>query len=437
MLSKDVAIRIKNISKCYRIGLKEEIHDSLGRAIIDFIQSPLKNYRKYRSLYNFRDIGINNRNKLTDTTGNIVWALRDVSFEVKQGEILGIIGKNGAGKSTILKILSKITYPISGYAEIRGRVSSLLEVGTGFHKELTGRENVYLNATILGMTKKEVDRKFDEMVEFAGLEVERFIDTPIKYYSSGMEVRLAFSVAAHLEPEILLVDEVLAVGDAAFQKKCIGKMGEIAQEGRTVLFVSHNMAAITELCGRALWLDDGGIKLNGPSSDVVSAYLSEGTAGKAVWRNDRAEADETEVRINSVRVLSHDSEPASVVAFGSPFKVEIAYKVFNPIRDLSVTFQFINSQGTFVFESIDTDMVEWRGRTREPGHYLAICKVPQGLLKPDRYSLSVVSFIERVKTLENYRGVLTFDVSEVGYNLHPGKRGVITPMLEWEITRTD
>ncbi|MFQ5866208.1 MAG: ABC transporter ATP-binding protein, partial [bacterium] len=239
MRSKDIAIKVQNISKRYRIGLKEEMRDSFAVAVLDFIKSPLKNYRKYRSLYEFEDINYSAENNVTE---NVIWALRDISFEVPKGEVLGIIGRNGAGKSTLLKILCKVTDPTSGVAEIRGRVSSLLEVGTGFHQELTGRENIYLNGTILGMTKKEVGRKFDEIVDFSG--VEKFIDTPVKRYSSGMRVRLAFSVAAHLEPEILLIDEVLAVGDAEFQKKCLNKMEHVGQEGRTVLFVSHNVTAI-------------------------------------------------------------------------------------------------------------------------------------------------------------------------------------------------
>ena len=248
MSLKDFAIKAEKISKCYRIGLKEEMHDSIAGAVFDFLKSPLKNYRKYRSLYKFEEIKNGNPNT---SAADIIWALKDVSFEVKQGEVLGIIGRNGAGKSTLLKILCKITDPTSGVAEIRGRVSSLLEVGTGFHPELTGRENIYLNGTILGMTKKEVDHKFDEIVDFSGME--KFIETPVKRYSSGMKVRLAFSVAAHLEPEILLIDEVLAVGDADFQKKCLSKMEDVGQEGRTVLFVSHNMPAITRLCKRAIW----------------------------------------------------------------------------------------------------------------------------------------------------------------------------------------
>ena len=246
MSESNLAVKAEGLSKIYRLGVKVKARESLAGAMFGFLRSPMKNYRKYRSLYRFDDV-LNQEGG--STPDNIIWALRDVSFEVRRGEVLGIIGRNGAGKSTLLKILTRIMPPTRGRAEIRGRVSSLLEVGTGFHRELTGRENVYLNGTILGMTKAEVDRKFDEIVAFSG--VERFLDTPVKRYSSGMSVRLAFAVAAHLEPEILIVDEVLAVGDAEFQKKCINKMQDVSRHGRTVLFVSHNMPAVSagSVCG--------------------------------------------------------------------------------------------------------------------------------------------------------------------------------------------
>lgn len=272
MSSNNIAIKVENISKCYRIGLKENTHDSIAGAIIDFIKSPLKKYRKYRSLYRFDDVELNPPSYSEFNASDVVWVLREVSFEVKQGEVLGIIGRNGAGKSTLLKILSRITDPTTGRAEIHGRVSILLEVGTGFHPELTGRENVYLNGTILGMTKKEVNRKFDEIVDFSG--VEKFIDTPVKRYSSGMKVRLAFAVAAHMEPEILIIDEVLAVGDVEFQKKCLGKMKDVTKEGRTVLFVSHNMGAINQLCPSSIMIEKGKIVAKGPSKELVQRYLS-------------------------------------------------------------------------------------------------------------------------------------------------------------------
>jgi len=256
-------ISVENISKRYRIGLQEELHDSLAGYLTDLITSPFKNFTRIRKLSKFQD---NNNEK------DVIWALKDVSFEVNQGEVLGIIGANGAGKSTLLKILSRITKPTTGKATIDGRVASLLEVGTGFHQELTGRENIYLNGTILGMKKKEIDKKLDVIIDFSG--VEKFIDTPVKRYSTGMNVRLAFAVAAHLDPEILIIDEVLAVGDTLFQQKCIDKMTNISKSGRTILFVSHNLTAVKSLCNKALVLDNGNITFNGNVNEAINYYTS-------------------------------------------------------------------------------------------------------------------------------------------------------------------
>lgn len=253
-------IKVESISKRYRIGLKEKRHDTLMGQIGHVLRSPLENLRRLRSLTRF-----------DDDDESVFWALRDINFEVQEGEVLGIIGHNGAGKSTLLKILSRITEPTSGEIRIRGRISALLEVGTGFHPDLTGRENIYMNGTILGMTRREIDRKLDEIIDFSG--VEKYIDTPVKRYSSGMTVRLAFSVAAHLEPEILIIDEVLAVGDAEFQKKCLGKMESVAGEGRTVLFVSHNMPVIQTLCKRTILLKQGTLNHQGSTNEVISKYL--------------------------------------------------------------------------------------------------------------------------------------------------------------------
>ena len=278
----DIALRVEDLSKQYRIGGNREAYKTLRDTFTDVVVSSFRRAGKL----------LRGRSRRAAELGETFWALKDVSFEIKRGEVVGIIGYNGAGKSTLLKILSRITEPTEGYADIYGRVGSLLEVGTGFHPELTGRENLYLNGAILGMKRAEIARKFDEIVAFA--EIERFIDTPVKHYSSGMYMRLAFAVAAHLEPEILLVDEVLAVGDARFQKKCFNKMQDVGQQGRTVLFVSHNMPAITRLCQRAILLDGGRVLQDGPSHQVVSAYLNSehwyhggarmARPGKGAWR---------------------------------------------------------------------------------------------------------------------------------------------------------
>lgn len=276
-------ITAESLSKAYRIGVRRDRSATLVGAAIGLFKSPIDNFRRLRRL-----------NTYCDADGNApdtYWALKDVSFEINEGEVVGIIGRNGAGKSTLLKLLSRITDPTSGRAVLRGRVSSLLEVGTGFHPELSGRENIYLNGTILGMTKREVDRKFDEIVEFAG--VEQFLDTAIKRYSSGMSVRLAFAVAAHLEPEILIVDEVLAVGDGEFQKKCIGKMKDVARGGRTILFVSHNLLAVSSLCDKGIVLQDGKVIATGSASEMVHAYeTSQARKTVTCWEAFNAEGVE-------------------------------------------------------------------------------------------------------------------------------------------------
>jgi lipopolysaccharide transport system ATP-binding protein len=325
----DIAIRVDGLGKQYRIGGPVAQYRTLRDTIANSIHTPL---RAVRSL-------LGRNGALRKAGGSeTFWALKGVSFELNCGEVLGVIGRNGAGKSTLLKVLSRITEPSVGYAEVLGRVGSLLEVGTGFHPELTGRENVYLNGAILGMKRAEIDRKFEEIVAFA--EVERFLDTAVKHYSSGMYLRLAFAIAAHLEPEILIVDEVLAVGDAAFQKKCLGKMRDVSEEGRTVLFVSHNMAVVTRLCGRALWLDKGAIAFDGPCSEAVDRYLKAGNPGdeatdldtsKSVTRSGTGGA-----RIIRVRLEDRHGEAASTFGIGEPFVLRITVRLTEPVSRMSV-----------------------------------------------------------------------------------------------------
>ncbi len=329
----DFALRVEHLSKRYRIGLQEELHDTMAGAVLDWIKRPAKNIRRLRSLTQFGN---------SDGATDIIWALKDLSFEVKVGEVLGIIGRNGAGKSTLLKILARITYPTSGRVELRGRISSLLEVGTGFHPELSGRENIYLNGTILGMTKREIDQKFDEIVDFSG--VEKFIDTPVKRYSSGMRVRLAFSVAAHLEPEILLVDEVLAVGDAEFQRRSLGKMDEVARGGRTVLFVSHQMAAIRNLCSRAIWIEAGELVASGETDDTVNSYESRMLLEAGSLR-------ETSVSIAGQAVLTHVSAVGTIRSDAGQYSLHIRIQGIapEPVDRIGVGIEICTLEGVRVF----------------------------------------------------------------------------------------
>jgi len=301
------------------------------------------------------------------------WALKDVCLTVSEGEVVGIIGRNGAGKSTLLKILTRITPPTRGDISMRGRVSSLLEVGTGFHPELTGRENIFLNGSVLGMTRSEIKSKFDEIVSFA--EITGFLDTPVKRYSSGMYIRLAFAVAAHLEPEILIVDEVLAVGDAQFQKKCLGKMGEVARSGRTVLFVSHNMAAISQLCMRAVWLEHGCVRQTGLSSDVVRAYLSDGAGNMPhrCWAHPADSPGDDRVRLLAGSVIQH-GQIASVIDINAPFEIEIEFRAQRAVDNLVAAVNLFNGEGVCLFCSAD-----WRENHMEPGTYRKRVKFPARL----------------------------------------------------------
>ncbi|MCB0019404.1 MAG: ABC transporter ATP-binding protein [Anaerolineales bacterium] len=310
-----IAIQVEGLSKRYRIGVQESSHETFAAAATSWLKSPLINFRRLRSLSRFDEI----------EAVDILWALRNISFSVRQGEVIGVIGNNGAGKSTLLKILSRITPPSEGRIILNGRVASLLEVGTGFHPELTGRENVYLNGTILGMRKTEIDRKFDEIIAFSG--VEKFIDTPVKRYSSGMRVRLAFSVAAHLEPEILLVDEVLAVGDAAFQKQCLGKMQDVAQTGRTVVFVSHDMVAIQQLCQRVHLLENGRITNTGDPFSIVSDYLKTTALTHSVISTETPRKGTGRSLIKTVRVTNMSGEAVNAIPMGASLNVEICFEV--------------------------------------------------------------------------------------------------------------
>jgi lipopolysaccharide transport system ATP-binding protein len=353
--------------------------------------------------------------------------------------VVGIIGRNGAGKSTLLKILSRIIEPTEGRAAIHGRVVSLLEVGTGFHPELTGRENIFLNGAILGMKREEINRKFDDIVAFA--EVEKFIDTPVKHYSSGMHVRLAFSVAAHLEPENLFVDEVLAVGDAAFQRRCLGKMGEVARGGRTVLFVSHNMGSIRSLCDRVIWIDQGRVVLDGDSSQVISAYLASAISGSSngeiAWPDvDEAPGGE-EVKLRAIRLVGKEGSPTSLFEVDKPIRVEIHYEVRRAMRGMRIRMGLLTLQGEIAFQSTDHYV---RGEEVKPGHYRSICTIPGDLLNLGQYIVRVGGGIPGLKVLIPHREYLRFETTGLG-NQGPGfpERwpGVVSPKLDWVIERIE
>lgn len=372
------AIVVNNVSKLYRIGMRRQRSDTLVGAITSWIKAPITNYRRLRKLTSFTDGG---------DEDDVIWALRDVSFEIGEGEIVGVVGRNGAGKSTLLKILSRITVPTFGYAEMSGRVSSLLEVGTGFHPELTGRENVYLNGTILGMRKKEIDDKLDEIVDFAG--VERFIDTPVKRYSSGMKVRLAFSVAAHLEPEILLVDEVLAVGDLQFQRKCLGRMDAVAKEGRTVLFVSHNLAAIERLCKRTLVITEGRIHTDAPTPEALSVFLD-------LARGDSGVQDDLKTIergrglipvLSKVRLVDETGRTLASIRAGQAIDIVIHYEHSEELMDPAFVVVFSDRYDQSIlrlgthFQLGDLRSIPSSGVVR--------CHVDSLPLPPGQYSLTV------------------------------------------------
>jgi len=374
----DIAIRVKNLSKLYYIGERQQHHRMLRDTIAEFVK---RIYKKIIGIEPKKQPFNNNRQSSS------FWALKDISFEVARGEIVGIIGRNGAGKSTLLKILSKITQPTEGYAEINGRASSLLEIGIGFHPELTGRENIFLNGAILGMKKNEIKARFDEIVDFS--EVEKFIDTPIKYYSSGMYVRLAFAVVAHLEPEILLVDEVLAVGDIEFQKKCIGKMEKVAHEGNTVLIVSHNMSSIRALCTRALLFDNGCIKTTGQTDDVINVYLSTNTIGSAerVISDSDYLSKENKISIKRISLLNNAMDTFSVY-WREPIKIAMEMEVFEDIDNVTFGAGLKMLDGSWIYCTHHNDYSTSPGWSLKTGFYI-IKFTLQNELKPGVYKLAV------------------------------------------------
>ncbi len=421
----NIAVRVENLGKMYRIGGKQERYSTFRDTLVDAVTSP---FRKVRGLL---------RGESASDLREEIWALKDISFEVKHGEVVGIIGRNGAGKSTLLKILSCITEPTTGYAEVYGRVGALLEVGTGFHPELTGRENVYLNGAILGMSRRDIDRKFDEIVDFAG--VEKFIDTPVKHYSSGMGLRLGFAVAAHLEPEILIVDEVLAVGDTAFQKKCLNKMQNVGQDGRTVLFVSHNMPAVTRLCPRTVLLERGAVLIDGPSYEVVGAYLRSdaGTTAERRWHNLEGAPGNEVVRLMSVSILDEFGNLQEAIDIRKPFEIKLEYTVLEAGYILTPNLHFSDEEGLKLFITADYSP-EWRNRARPVGHYTSTVHIPGNLLSESTLIIDVamstmtplrVHLMAREVVAVRIIDSLDGDSARGDYGGHIP--GVIRPLLPW------
>lgn len=424
----DIVIRTENLGKKYALGEREHylaLRDLLARAAM----APARLLAK-RSLASANG---NRRGRDHKNGGRShIWALKNTSLDIRRGEVVGLIGRNGAGKSTLLKILSRITKPTTGCADIYGRVGSLLEVGTGFHPELTGSENIYLCGAILGMSKREIKQKFDDIVAFA--EVEKFLSTPVKHYSSGMYVRLAFSVAAHLEPEILLVDEVLAVGDASFQKKCLGKMGQVSRDGRTILFVSHNMAAVKALCSRAIWMKDGETAASGPVMEVVNHYLTSVASGASVreWTDVATAPGNENVRLRFIRITSPAGRP--VIDIDSGANIEIGLENFRENINLGMNVRITNSEGVLVFVSNYRLSPDNDSRC---GFYQVMCRIPGHLLNAGRYSVDLGIGKDQRWALLRAESVAAFEVENTatgrGANLSAAP-GVVRPLLFWSHT---
>lgn len=422
---KNIAIKVDNLGKAYRIGLKEKKHDTLAAAFKHSIIAPLRNFKNLSNLKKFN----NTEDK------DVFWANRNISFTVNKGEVLGIIGKNGAGKSTLLKLLSRITEPTEGRIELHGKVASLLEVGTGFNPDLTGRENIYLNGTILGLTKKEIDDRYDEIVEFSG--IEKFMETPVKRYSSGMKVRVAFAVAAHLDPEILIIDEVLAVGDAEFQKKCLGKMEEVAgREGRTVLFVSHDMAAVKKLCTRAILLQAGQITKEGTPNEVVDFYLKNANGAELnnISFSSVQRRGSGKFTLTQLNFLNGKMEPVNVLETGMDLNIRIGYQMKekspNPVINLIIRNNLQQEIANFLTRDSHLGTL----RLQDKGE--VILTVPKLPLLPGRYTLDcnlkfdneVTDLIESVAVLDVEKG----DFFGTGKIIDAMKNGLLV-YHKWEV----
>lgn len=419
------ALQIEQLGKQYYISGPQANYNTLREALSQAMRLPLRIAEKMF----LRPATAQRQDALA------LWALKDVSFTVEPGEVVGIIGRNGAGKSTLLKILSQITEPTRGQVILRGRVGALLEVGTGFHQELTGRENIFLNGAILGMKRAEITRKFDGIVAFA--EIEKFIETPVKRYSSGMYMRLAFAIAAHLEPEILLVDEVLAVGDAAFQKKCLGKIGEISQQGRTVVFVSHNMAAIQSLCRRVIWLANGQIAEDGGSGEVVSNYLRSfsDTPTEQLWQDMTTAPGNAQIRLRRACIRPENEAAGTAITVRSDFAIEIDYWNRVPESFLNLSLILYNELGIAVFHTMPIVESGWHGKAFPAGLFRSVCKIPGKLLNNGLYRVGLMVVENQRHVVYRHDDLLSFEVqdsAEARGAWYTKWEGVIRPELVWE-----
>jgi lipopolysaccharide transport system ATP-binding protein len=420
-----IAVRADRLGKRYRIGSRLVRHDTLRDAIASVATTPFRNLSRLRGLSSFND----------GSDQDVIWALREVSFELAEGESLGIIGRNGAGKSTLLKILSRITRQTEGVAELHGRVGSLLEVGTGFHPDLSGRDNIYLNGSILGMHKIEIAAKFDEIVSFSG--VSQYIDTPVKRYSSGMYLRLAFAVAAHLQPDILIVDEVLAVGDAEFQRRCLSKMSEIGRQGRTVLFVSHNMNAIQGLCEKVMLLEGGGIAMSGAPREVVNEYLQKTFPAEVEqsWPDPGSAPGNDLVRLHSARIRPADGSPQDSITIETDLVLEIEY--WNLVQGARIElFVAIRTlEGTTAFGTGSGGEPGWGNREYPAGLYRKECHIPGRLLNNGEYRVELLVIRDDTDVILKQEDLAVFSVRNVvtpGVGWHGAWPGVVRPALRWK-----
>jgi lipopolysaccharide transport system ATP-binding protein len=410
----ETAIIAEKLSKSYRIAQTVKKYNTLRDDLVDLVKRPFQ--------------------RSQGASTQTFWALKDLSFQIQPGETVAVIGANGAGKSTLLKILSRITRPTTGYAEIDGRVGSLLEVGTGFHPELTGRENIFLNGAVLGMRRKEIENKFDEIVDFAG--IEKFLDTPAKRYSSGMYMRLAFAVAAHLEPEIILVDEVLAVGDMEFQKKSIGKMSSIARSGRTVVFVSHSMTAVQSFCGRAIWLREGQIEMDGPVQDVVNRYMVAGASNltERSWPDMQTAPGNEHIRVVHALIRPESGTPQDLINIRTPCVVEFEYLNLNPGAYLNLSVIIRNAQGVDVLNTFPIDEPKWHGKPFPKGLFRSTFRIPGDLLNDGLHAIELLVVQNQSTVIYQHKDILSFDVvdaAEMRGNWHGKFLGAVRPYMEW------